>query len=144
MTIRNALSTDAMAIKNLLAQLGYPDLTEQDAINNIKRHSSEGYRLLVAEEDKTILGFIALHWFDLLHWKEKIGRISAFCVDESARSKGVGKKLLKATEDLFAAQGCAKLEVTSNARRTRAHQFYLNLGYEEDSRRFVKYLQQGH
>ena len=144
MTIRNASSADVTAIKNLLTQLGYPNLTEQDVINNIQSHSSEGYRLLVAEEGKTILGFIALHWFDLLHWKEKIGRISAFCVEESARSKGVGKKLLKATEDLFMEQGCAKIEVTSNAKRTRAHQFYLNLGYEEDSRRFVKYLQQGH
>ena len=144
MTIRNALSTDAKAIKILLEQLGYPDLTEGDVLNNIQSHSREGYRLLVAEEGKTVIGFIALHWFDLVHWKEKMGRISSFCVNEAARSKGVGKNLLEAAEDLFASQGCAKIEVTSNARRTRAHQFYLNLGYVEDSRRFVKYLKQGH
>jgi GNAT superfamily N-acetyltransferase len=139
MTIRVATRSDSASIKHLLAQLGYPDITLEEAERNIAKHQSEGYACLVAEIDDRVVGFIALHCFDLLHWKEKIGRISSFCVADSYRSKGIGGMLLDAGEEWLIANGCAKIEVTSNARRTRAHQFYLNLGYVEDSRRFVKY-----
>lgn len=140
MTIRKATLHDALKIQQLLDQLGYPNLNEGDVISNIKSHTKEGYSLLVVELDHSVVAFIALHWFDLVHWKEKMGRISSFCVDERFRSKGVGKALLQAAEQLLAEKGCAKIEVTSNERRTKAHQFYLDLGYVEDSKRFVKYL----
>ena len=139
MKIRKAIITDSSAIQILLAQLGYPDITLADAERNIANHQKDGYRCLVAEMDNHVVGFISLHCFDLLHWKEKIGRISSFCIADGYRSKGIGRELLRAGEEWLAGNGCAKIEVTSNERRTRAHQFYLNLGYVEDSRRFVKH-----
>lgn len=137
-TIRQANSSDAEAVRQLLVQLGYPELTEKDVIEKIKFHRHEGYQLLVADIGGKVVGFISLHWFDLVHWREKLGRITSFCVDEGIRSQGVGRKLLEAGEKLLLSKGCVKIEVTSNARRTRAHQFYLGLGYAEDSKRFVK------
>jgi len=137
--IRQATIHDVRDIQSLLAQLGYPDLTQKEVAQNIQSYSQEGYRLLVAEVDKKVIAFIALHWFDLMHWKGKMGRITAFCVDEHYRSKGIGKKLMVETEKLLFDLGCVKLEVTSNERRKRTHEFYLNLNYKEDSRRFVKY-----
>ncbi len=139
MLIRQAHSSDARSISKLLAQLGYPDIHEEMAKEKIKIHTTEGYHLLVAEIDSQVVGFIALHWFELMHWKEKIGRMTAFCVDENFRSQGVGKQLLKASETFLKDKGCVKFEVTSNVRRTRTHGFYLNNGYVEDSKRFVKY-----
>jgi N-acetylglutamate synthase-like GNAT family acetyltransferase len=138
MLIRQAKISDAPIIKVLLAQLGYPDLRESAVAEKIKAHSEIPYSLLVADIKNQVVGFIALHWFELMHWEGKMGRISAFCVDENFRSKGVGKKLLDEAEKLLWSKGCAKIEVTSNARRTRTHEFYLRLGYKEDSRRFVK------
>lgn len=139
MTIRQANLSDAEAVRQLLAQLGYPDLSEKDVIEKIKSHRHPGYQILVAEIGEKVVGFIALHWFDLVHWKEKLGRITSFCVDEGVRSQGVGRKLLDASEKFLLSNGCVKIEVTSNVRRTRAHEFYLKLGYVEDSKRFVKY-----
>jgi hypothetical protein len=46
---------------------------------------------------------------------------------------------LKAGEIILREHGAVKIEVTSNARRAQAHQFYLKAGYTEDSKRFVKY-----
>lgn len=139
MIIRDAQLADAPALQHLLEQLGYPELTLEDTKQNLKRYQDPHYRILVAEIDEHVAGFISLHAFYLMHWKEKIGRITAFCVEEGFRSKGLGRQLLHAGEAWFLREGCVKFEVTSNARRIRAHQFYLGLGYAEDSRRFVKY-----
>jgi GNAT superfamily N-acetyltransferase len=138
--IRHATPADASAVKNLLIQLGYPQLTVEETNQKISLYSQENYALLVIEVDREVAGFISLHWFDIFHSTGKIGRMSAFCVDETKRAQGLGKKLLKAAEDYLIAQGCSKLEVTSNEKRIRTHKFYADCGYIEDSRRFVKYI----
>lgn len=139
MTIRIAIDTDSPAIQRLLEQLGYPDLALEEIQRKLEEHRDPDYQILVAEIDGHVVAFIALHCFHLLHWRARIGRISSFCVEDGFRSKGVGRQLLHAGEEWLNSKGCAKIEVTSNAKRLRAHQFYLNLGYTEDSRRFVKY-----
>ena len=139
MTIREATLHDSPRIQLLLVQLGYPNITEDDIRRNLESHRGADYRVLVAEVDSFVVGFITLHCFHLLHGKEKMGRISSFCVEDGFRSKGIGRLLLHAAEVWLAVQGCQKMEVTSNARRTRAHQFYLDLGWVDDSKRFVKY-----
>jgi N-acetylglutamate synthase-like GNAT family acetyltransferase len=139
MNIREAKPTDSPAIQQLLEQLGYPDLSLEDTRRNLENHKRPDYTVLVAEIDGHVVAFISLHCFHLMHGKEKIGRISAFCVEDGFRSKGVGRQLLHAGEEWLFGKGCAKIEVTSNSRRIRAHQFYLTRGYAEDSRRFVKY-----
>lgn len=139
MTVRDATDSDSPAVQRLLDQLGY-DLPLDIVRDNIRAHQEPGYRILVGVIDGHVMAFISLHCFKLMHWKEMVGRISAFCVDEGFRSKGVGRQLLHAAEEWMTSCGCAKLEVTSNTRRLRAHEFYLGLGYVEDSRRFVKYL----
>jgi GNAT superfamily N-acetyltransferase len=139
MIIRKALTSDASSIKKLLIQLGYPGLSEAETHKKISDYSEVNYALLVAEIDNDVIGFISLHWFDIFHSPGKMGRITAFCVDENFRSQGVGQRLLEAGEELFVANGCTKIEVTSNEKRVRTHKFYPKVGYIEDSRRFVKY-----
>jgi len=140
MVIREATGTDTAAVKNLLAQLGYPGLEEADVSQKILDYAQPTYRLLVSQQHGRVTGFIALHTFDIFHSQGKIGRITAFCVDEQVRGSGVGSQLMVAAEAWFITQGCTKLEVTSNERRTATHAFYKNKGWIEDSRRFVKYL----
>lgn len=140
MVIRPAQPQDSKFVKDLLAQLGYSDLSLDDVDEKIKSHTLPGYAMLVIEDNGVVVGFIALHWFELAHWKGKMGRITSFCIEEKVRSQGIGLSLLKAGEEILREAGCAKLEVTSNQRRQRAHEFYLKNGYVEDSKRFVKYL----
>jgi GNAT superfamily N-acetyltransferase len=140
MAIREASPTDIPTIKQLLAQLGYPDLNEADVVKKIANYQQASYKLLVSEDESRVTGFIALHTFDIFHSIGRIGRITAFCVDENIRGTGIGSRLMEAAEAWFTAQGCTKLEVTSNERRTATHAYYKNKGWTEDSRRFVKYL----
>lgn len=139
MTVREASVTDAPALRGLLIQLGYPGLEEPGVIQKIIDYKRDRYMLLVSEHEGEVNGFISLHTFDIFHSSGKIGRITAFCVDEAVRGQGIGKKLMAAAGAWFDAQGCNKLEVTSNERRTATHAFYKNMGWIEDSRRFVKY-----
>ncbi len=138
MTIREAKISDAHAIRDLVIQLGYPTFDEREVVDKIRIHQQPGYEILVAEVENNVVGFISLHWFELMHWKGMIGRITSFCVNDLFRSKGIGQALLKETESFFIKQGCIKIEVTSNQRRAKTHEFYLKAGYVEDSRRFVK------
>ena len=140
MLIRPAKINDSIAIQSLLGQLGYPIFDEQEVVEKIKLHQQPGYCILVSEIENKVVGYISMHWFELMHWKGSIGRFSSFCIDETFRSKGVGQALLKEAEAFLIKQECIKLEVTSNLRRARTHEFYLKAGYVEDSRRFVKVL----
>jgi len=137
-TIRDATVQDADVLAPLLNQLGYPS-SSQEVVHRIASYQAPDYRLLVSEVEGAVNGFIALHVFHLLHWRGKMGRITAFCVDEQYRLQGVGLRLLEAAEQGMWSCGCAKLEVSSNDQRKRTHQFYLKMGYKVDSLRFVKY-----
>ena len=139
MLIRAAKPEDSHLIKKLVIQLGYTHLTDGEVAQKIVDYSKENYALLVGEEAGVVIGFISLHWFDIFHSPGMIGRITAFCIDESSRSKGFGKSMLQAAENFLISKGCTKLEVTSNERRTESHHFYLSCGYSVDSKRFVKY-----
>jgi GNAT superfamily N-acetyltransferase len=139
MIIRQATRQDSPYIGKLLIQLGYPNLSVEEIEIKINSYTQTGYQLLVAELDDLVIAFISLHWFDIFHSSGKIGRISAFCVDENFRSQQIGRQLLEYAEKFLLQQGCSKIEVTSNIKRLRSHDFYLMRGYFEDSKRFTKY-----
>ena len=139
MIIRQAIPSDSPAIDNLLAQLGYPQ-EDANTIEAINTYQLDSYHLLVAEVHGTVVGFASLHWFDMFHMRGKMGRITAICVMEHARSKGIGRDLLSAAEKLLKNKGCVKVEVTTNLKRTSAHEFYLKNSYTIDSMRYIKQL----
>jgi ribosomal protein S18 acetylase RimI-like enzyme len=140
MIVRKAKQTDVDVLRRMLTQLGYPNTGEADVLKKIAFYSREEYQLLVAETDHEVVGFIALHWLDVFHFPGRMGRMTAFCVEERYRGQGIGMLLLREAEEFFKHHGVTKIEVTSNNRRDLTHQFYLKRGYKEDSRRFVKYL----
>ena len=139
MIIRQGIIPDSSSIHKLLAQLGYPQ-EDGKVVEAIESYQREGYHLLVGEVDNTIVGFASLHWFDMFHARGKVGRITAMCVEEDLRSKGIGHKLLMASEEFLKEKGCVKVEVTSNLKRTLTHEFYAKNGYEINSKRFIKKL----
>jgi len=137
--IEDAKPEDAARLVILLGQLGYP-ATHSEMLDKIQLHKKATYKLLVAEEDNQVVGFIALHFYHAFHHPAPIGRITAFCVDENARGAGIGTSLLRAAEEFLEQQGCFKIELTSNSKRANTHQYYLNRGYREGSRHFIKIL----
>lgn len=138
--IREAKPEDAAEIVKLLDQLGYPDSITESTLR-MKLYTQPAYQLLIAEKDREVVGFIALHFYNELHLPGAVGRITSFCVNENNRGTGIGTLLLNEAEDYFKANGCFKIEVTSNLRRTITHQYYLHQGYKETSKHFVKIIE---
>ena len=137
MIIRQGISADSPYIHKLLEQLGYPQAADR-VIAAIESYFEPGYYLLVVEVDNMIVGFASLHWFDMFHMRGKMGRITAICIQEELRSKGIGHNLLIASEEFLKSKDCVKIEVTTNLKRTLTHDFYAKNGYEINSKRFIK------
>jgi GNAT superfamily N-acetyltransferase len=137
--LHKAKPEDAAAVADLLQQMGYP-VTPPEVETRIERFSEPGYLLLIAKNENNTVGFIALHVYHVLHLPAPEGRIVSFCVDQKIRGNGVGTNLLNEAEHYFKQNGCYKIVLNSNLKRTDTHQYYLNRGYEFTSKHFIKLI----
>src|SRR5512138_1846508 len=129
--IRNAQDSDAAAVAGLLVQLGYPTTAEQVSARLRRLEAEGGHHVLVAVAGDAIVGLATVFIRHLIQTDAPLARIAALVVDDAWRSRGVGHDLVAATEAIARTAGCERIEVTSADRRTRAHDFYLRLGYED-------------
>ena len=140
MSIRKAILADQPAISILLNQLGYPG-TETFLLQNLAvmldQPTSE---VFVYELDEKVAGFIAIDFIPQLATKGDFARISCFAVDETIRSKGVGRLLEEYCIRLATERKCDRIEVHCHSRRVDAHRFYERQGYEESPKYFIKML----
>lgn len=132
--IRDAAPDDAPAIAALIATLGY-EVGETEVRARLADAGA-----LVADQGG-VIGVITTTAMTVLHRPRPVGRISMLVVAETARGRGVGAALVAAAERLLRDRGCGLIEVTSNARRERAHAFYERLGFQRTSFRFARTLQ---
>jgi GNAT superfamily N-acetyltransferase len=138
--IRPIRRRDVPSLTRLTGQLGYP--TTEAVVHErlgywLDDHSSW---LIGADDDDDLIGVAALGVLPMLETTGKLGRLLALVVDERYRGRGVGQSLVAAAEEQARTAGCV-MEVTSSRYRTRTHEFYQQLGYEDictSSGRFVK------
>jgi len=140
MTIRDAKAGDAKAIAELLTELGYPN-DEHFVLKKLRVFSERDFsRVLIAEVEHGVAGFICFDAQPLFHQEGKIGTIMALSIGEAFRRQGIGRALVERVETISKDVGCIKIAVASGLHRADAHRFYLELGYEEITKRFVKRL----
>ena len=136
--VRQAQSSDASAISELLADLGYPSAPAQVQNRLAEASVSLHTVIFVAESDTQVVGALSFHRIPLFHTDGFLGRITSLVVSPTFQRRGVGRLLVAAAEELARAHGCGRVEVTSGEHRPEAHAFYECLGYQPVSRRFVK------
>jgi len=138
-TIRDATALDAPAIAALLAELDHP-ASETEIRARLERLAlaGPGDRVLVAVADGRVAGMAVLHETPMLHRPTDVGRVTALVVRADVRGRGIGAALVRAAEDILAARGCTRLEITSA--HTRAHPFYRRAGYADEGVRFARKL----
>ena len=134
---------DLPGLAGLLGQLGYP-ATEAVVGERLGLWLDDPSSWLIgAGDDGVLVGVAALHVMPMLEMDGKLGRLLALVVDERYRGRGLGQSLVAAAEEQARAAGCVKMEITSSRHRTRTHEFYQLLGYDDictSSARFIKRL----
>ena len=140
MNIRLAETKDVPGISVLLEQLGYPKAKNFLTEKVQQLLADTNHELLVYEEDQIVLGFISVHFEPQLAVSGDFAIVSYLCVDDAARSKGIGKKLLDRVTMIAKDRNCDRIQLHSNIRRLDAHRFYEREGFHESRKFFRKKL----
>lgn len=128
-SLRPARPTDAAAIAALFTDEGYP-AGPSDIATRLEHFSTPQSRVIMAEHDEAILGFIAIHAMPRFEHDDWIVRILALVVDAGARERGVGRALMGEAERIALEMGAAFVELTAGHHRPEARHLYESLGYD--------------
>jgi GNAT superfamily N-acetyltransferase len=128
-TLRPAEPGDAEAIATMFTDEGYP-AGPSDIVVRLERFATEHARVVVAEHDGALLGFIAIHALPRFEHDDWIVRVLALVVDAGARERGVGRALMAEAARIGAEIGAAFIELTAGHHRPEARQLYESLGYD--------------
>ena len=129
LTIRPATPADAERIAGLFTDEGFPS-GPSDILERLGRFDSEYSRVLVADHDGEVLGFVAVHALPRFEHSDRIVRIMALVVDAGVRERGIGRLLMEEAERLGRDVGAAFAEVTAGHHRPDARHLYEELGYD--------------
>jgi GNAT superfamily N-acetyltransferase len=148
-TVRAATESDIPRIQELYLQLAFtppppdetgPSANEYREVFN-RMAALPGYELIVAEEAGTVVGTTVLAILPgMAHGVSPFAVIEYVVVDEKHRGKGIGKLLMEYCTDRAKEAGCYKIMLTSDKRRTEAHEFYESLGFEASAHGFRLYF----
>lgn len=127
--LRRATASDAESIAALFTDEGYP-AGPSDIVERLTRFASDHSRVVVAEFEGGVLGFIALHALPRFEHDDRILRVLALVVDAGARERGVGHQLMDEGERIGRDLGAAFIEVTAGHHRPEARRLYESMGYD--------------
>jgi GNAT superfamily N-acetyltransferase len=128
-TLRPAEPADAESIATMFTDEGYP-AGPSDIVVRLERFASADSRVIVAEHDGDLLGFIAIHALPRFEHDDWIVRILALVVDAGARERGVGRALMAEAERVGRDMGAGFIELTAGHHRPEARHLYESLGYD--------------
>jgi len=129
LTLRPATDDDAERIASLFTDEGYPS-GPSDIVERLGRFSSEHSRVIVADNDGEVLGFVAIHAVPRFEHSDRVLRVMALVVDAGVRERGVGRLLMEEAERIGRDLGAAFAEVTAGHHRPDARRLYEDLGYD--------------
>jgi GNAT superfamily N-acetyltransferase len=148
-TIRVATERDIPSIQALYLQLAFsppspriPRPSDHEYRRVFKEMATlPGYELLVAEEAGHVIGTTILAILPgFAHGISPFAVVEYVVVDEKYRGKGIGRLLMEYCIDRAKEAGCYKIMLTSDKRRTEAHEFYRSLGFEDSAYGFRLYF----
>ncbi len=145
--VRRALPEDLEEILSLQAQDSMHYFEEPSGVSANQREAFDeidadvNQDLLVGELDGQIVCTAQVTWMRMLAADGGLYcQVEALRTDAAMRGRGIGASLMASIEDEARKRGAARIQLTSNKERTRAHAFYESLGYVVSHVGMKKYL----
>ncbi|MCC5643591.1 GNAT family N-acetyltransferase [Nostoc sp. CHAB 5824] len=118
------------------------------ASNDVERILTEitqvpNYYIYIAFLNQKLVGTFSLLYAPTIMHRgyHKFAILDAVTVISQMRGEGIGSQMVKAALQFSAEAGCYKVTLSSNLKRSRAHQFYQSLGFEQHGWSFKCVLQ---
>lgn len=136
MIIREARADDLEAVVALLREDVIREVDESEVPVEAYRAAYEEIRadahqqLLVGEVEGEVVATAQLTWVrHLTYVGGLMCSVESVRVRSDRRGEGLGRLLMTHVVDLARSRGAARVELSTNARRTRAKEFYEGLGF---------------
>lgn len=126
--MRTALPSDVEALTLLINSAFNVEkpFFDEDRVNPEKvRAFMKNGRFLLAEDSGGLAGCV------YVEVRKDRGYVGLLSVDPAQQGKGLGRKLMDASEDYFRAEGCCGADLRVISPRTPLPPFYRRLGYVE-------------
>ncbi|QIK53716.1 GNAT family N-acetyltransferase [Dysgonomonas sp. HDW5B] len=136
--IRKAEQADLDRVYELICELEQTVL-DKDVFTQIydRQISDCHYLLIVVQLNQLVVGFLSLQIKEHLHHAAKIAEIIELVIHESSRGQRIGDSLFQAGKKFAKENNCSQLELCTNVRRLRAHQFYEKQGMNKSHHCFT-------
>lgn len=137
MIIREAVRSDLPALVALLHEDVIREVDEStvppeayaDAFDEITADAHQ--QLLVGEVEGRVVATAQLTWVrHLTYVGGLMCQVESVRVSSPLRGRGLGRELMEHVITTARARGAARVELSTNARRVRAQEFYRSLGFE--------------
>ncbi len=140
MKIREYSENDLNGVCDLIKnELGYRVVKLDELADRITQmQNTGGYKIIVAEENESIIGFIGCHLGLAFEISGNVMRIIALAVKTDLQGKGVGAKLVAAAEKFAKENAVTVIGVNSGMKRALAHKFYEKQGFFRKGYSFTK------
>lgn len=116
-----------------------PNMTQREYSALLPKMRQAGYRCIGAYSGEALVGILGF-WVGHRFWCHKFLDLDNVIVDEKARSRGIGEKLVRWAEEEAIRQDCHIVGLDSYTTSHRAHRFYFREGYVILGYHFTKKL----
>ena len=130
MIFRKATLADTSPITELSGQLGYPSSTEKMQERLQQMLGNDDHCIYVCEQDAKVTGWIHA-FYSLTVESDPCVEIAGLVVDETQRSKGIGRMLIGKVAAWAREKKISRIRVRSRMTRKETHRFYLKNGFTE-------------
>ena len=105
-----------------------PTVRQRAALDELIRDPAQ--ELLIDVREGRTIATAQVSWLRVLIYDGGlICQIESVRTASDLRGQGIGKALMEYVIDRARERGCARVQLTTNAQRTRAHEFYERLGF---------------
>jgi GNAT superfamily N-acetyltransferase len=141
MIVREAVLEDhagLMALYDVFMEVDRYSKLDSDSLQKVI--DSPDNFILVAEQDRKLIGFITASARLVVRYPRPIMQVDELYVDPEFREHGLGRQLIQGIEKIAAKHGYGRIYIESGYAYKVAHKFYRKNGYSQEGYYFKKVL----